>query len=319
MDPTPHLLPPHQVTVFDVASGEVQGRVVDFLRRAGLGRGEVLSSPESFRSIPFGISNTTVLAIGVLDGRDGIVRIFDREAPLLGVDRAAEQQATRHAAALGLTPKIIWAAPDGILSERAIGRHIPHAALLEDGVIQEAFLSAIRRLHQSEAKLKTFNPRELIREYVRLAERLKVTFDSRFATAWKHYERAADQLERVSAMLVPCHNDLSGSNVLWSDANGIELLDWEYSGLNDPLYDIAKFTVHHSLDREIAQELLLRFDPALRSDQVAQFHAQRIVAAMWQVCWLYVQSEVSEVHFDFRAEAARRLEQFLNLVHAEAR
>ena len=48
-------------------------------------------------------------------------------------------------------------------------------------------------------------------------------------------------LEASPAALVPCHNDPWPGNLL--DADGpdgrIYLIDWEYSGMNDPMWDLA--------------------------------------------------------------------------------
>ena len=49
-------------------------------------------------------------------------------------------------------------------------------------------------------------------------------------------------LEASPAALVPCHNDPWPGNLL--DADGrIYLIDWEYSGMNDPMWDLAGLSV----------------------------------------------------------------------------
>ncbi len=49
-------------------------------------------------------------------------------------------------------------------------------------------------------------------------------------------------LEAYPAPLVPCHNDPWPGNLL--DAGGrIYLIDWEYSGMNDPMWDLADLSV----------------------------------------------------------------------------
>ena len=49
-------------------------------------------------------------------------------------------------------------------------------------------------------------------------------------------------LEVSPAAIVPCHNDPWPANLL--DADGrIYLIDWEYSGMNDPMWDLADLSV----------------------------------------------------------------------------
>ena len=56
-------------------------------------------------------------------------------------------------------------------------------------------------------------------------------------------------LEASPAPLVPCHNDPWPGNLL--DADGrIYLLDWEYSGMNNPMWDLADLSVEAGFDPE---------------------------------------------------------------------
>ncbi|OOF69926.1 choline/ethanolamine kinase family protein, partial [Rodentibacter caecimuris] len=47
--------------------------------------------------------------------------------------------------------------------------------------------------------------------------------------------------------LVPCHNDLVPENILISD-NKTYFIDWEYSGMNYPLFDISALFLESNLD-----------------------------------------------------------------------
>jgi thiamine kinase-like enzyme len=40
---------------------------------------------------------------------------------------------------------------------------------------------------------------------------------------------------------VMCHNDAQPSNFIWTEAEKMWLVDWEFGGMNDPLYDVACF------------------------------------------------------------------------------
>ena len=72
--------------------------------------------------------------------------------------------------------------------------------------------------------------------------------DGFYEVGWK--ARAARRaLETSAASLVPCHNDPWPGNLL--DADGrIYLIDWEYSGMNDPVWDLAGLSVEAGFDPE---------------------------------------------------------------------
>ncbi|MGN0144890.1 MAG: NTP transferase domain-containing protein [Clostridium sp.] len=59
-----------------------------------------------------------------------------------------------------------------------------------------------------------------------------------------------DELKKCNRVLVPSHNDLVSENFV-KDVNGrIYLIDWEYSGLNDDMWDLAAL----SLENEFSED-----------------------------------------------------------------
>jgi thiamine kinase-like enzyme len=52
-----------------------------------------------------------------------------------------------------------------------------------------------------------------------------------------------------------CHHDLHALNMLFDADGRLWLIDWEYAGLNDPVYDLASYVRQHGLPR--AQRLHL--------------------------------------------------------------
>jgi thiamine kinase-like enzyme len=54
----------------------------------------------------------------------------------------------------------------------------------------------------------------------------------------------------------PCHNDLVKENILWDGENDIYLIDWEYAGMNDPLWDISSYILENELNEEEEEYML---------------------------------------------------------------
>ncbi len=65
------------------------------------------------------------------------------------------------------------------------------------------------------------------------------------------------QFEEINKEIIlrPCHNDLVPENMLLQD-DRLFFIDWEYSGLNDPLFDIATIIEEAHLSKEAADFLL---------------------------------------------------------------
>ena len=65
---------------------------------------------------------------------------------------------------------------------------------------------------------------------------------------------AARALAVLPTDSVPSHNDLSADNII-DDGRRLWLIDFEYSGNNDPCYDIADLASQASLDDDRAAML----------------------------------------------------------------
>ena len=59
-----------------------------------------------------------------------------------------------------------------------------------------------------------------------------------------------DELKRCGAVLVPSHNDLVSENFVKDTEGRIYLIDWEYSGTNDDMWDLAAL----SLENEFTED-----------------------------------------------------------------
>lgn len=88
-----------------------------------------------------------------------------------------------------------------------------------------------------------------------------------------------------------CHRDPTAPNVLETPAGALRLLDWEYAGPGDPLYDLAVIIEHHALDDAAADTLLEAWAGGGATDtHVRQARerlgrareAYRLVAQLWQ-------------------------------------
>lgn len=69
---------------------------------------------------------------------------------------------------------------------------------------------------------------------------------------------------------VPCHNDPSPGNFFWQDGN-LFLHDWELAGLNDPMWDLAHFSVLAQIEPEKIFNFYTTSDPLAR-EKINFFH-----------------------------------------------
>jgi thiamine kinase-like enzyme len=58
-----------------------------------------------------------------------------------------------------------------------------------------------------------------------------------------------------NTILVPCHNDTVPENFIIDDTGRTYLVDWEYSGMNDPCWDVAAYILESKLSADAIQYL----------------------------------------------------------------
>ncbi len=93
------------------------------------------------------------------------------------------------------------------------------------------------------------------------------------------YDRYADRAKRLGAVLTqtrqltaPCHNDLMPGNFIESDGPGSHLwiVDNEYSGNNDPYYDLGDAINELELDPGLAEQLVFEYHGEDRPTELAR-------------------------------------------------
>lgn len=62
-----------------------------------------------------------------------------------------------------------------------------------------------------------------------------------------------------NTVLVPCHNDTVPENFIVDNSGKTYLVDWEYSGMNDPSWDVAAYIVESKLTEEAILQLLQNY------------------------------------------------------------
>ena len=110
----------------------------------------------------------------------------------------------------------------------------------------------LRDLHESK-DFRMDNEFNMFRELEKYEEILRKD-DGQFFDDYEEVREKVmaleQELERCNRVLVPSHNDLVSENLV-KDVNGrIYLIDWEYSGLNDDMWDLAAL----SLENEFSED-----------------------------------------------------------------
>ncbi len=173
-----------------------------------------------------------------------VLRVNGAHADALGIDREAERDAARAAERRGVGAEIVcFLEPEGHLVTRLIrGRGFPWdaAPALEDAL---RMLDVLREVHAFPATKRVFSPFGVVRRYL---ERTR-------SAGGPLPDDAPDLLARVRSLEQRgsegqrcfCHNDAGLGNFIAGEDGRMRLIDWEYAGMNDPLFDLATLIVGH--------------------------------------------------------------------------
>lgn len=158
------------------------------------------------------------------------------------IDRKKEQQNTITAAALGLGPEVPYFDPQ---SGVKLSAYIPGARTLNGKAARleaniKRVTSLLRKLHNSQAPMEgSFDVWREYEEYKRIIEAEKGQWYPGFSDMEKFLWKLKGDLGRLGVERKPCHNDLVAENLIQDGQGRMYLIDWEYSGLNDPMWDLA--------------------------------------------------------------------------------
>lgn len=134
-----------------------------------------------------------------------------------------------------------------------ISEYIENAETLNNDTAKLNFsevANILRQLHTSEIIFQNeFNVFDEIRKYEKLIYEAGAKFYEEYENVKRKIKEIEGILKKLNINLVPCHNDTVPENFLRKD-NKIYLIDWEYSGMNDPMWDLAAFSLENELTNE---------------------------------------------------------------------
>ena len=114
----------------------------------------------------------------------------------------------------------------------------------------------LKKLHNSQIIFPNiFDPFKEMKRYEELINKEDGKFYEGYFELKKEVFKLKEVLKSFNIELVSCHNDTVPENFL-KKGNNLFLIDWEYSGLNDPIWDLAAFSIESNLSDDEEKELL---------------------------------------------------------------
>ncbi len=242
----------------------------------------------------------------VVAGTPFFVRIPGADTELLAVDRGNEIFNTVAAAAAGVAPRVVQTVPDWdvFVLEWLDARTMSNETLRAAGM-PTRIAAALRQLHAGPRFRDDF-------DMFRVAERYLALVDERRIAIPAGYRGHLGQIPRIEAALaahpaatVPCHNDLLAENYL-DDGARLWLVDWEYSGNNDPAFELGNTAQELGYDDAQVEELCAAYFGEATPAHLARMRLQMIMSDVGWTLWAAIQARISTIDYDFTGWADER-------------
>jgi thiamine kinase-like enzyme len=267
----------------------------------------VLAGRTLVEELSGGLTNRNLKVI--LDSGDAlVVRCSSADAGLLGIDRDAEFHNSRVAASAGVAPRVVDYRPDlgTLVIDFVTGTTLSDASFANEEVLKRA-AEACRQLHAGPRFTGDFDM------FTRQAGYLAIVKERgfRLPEGYEQHLVAFDNVRRVldanPRPTVPCNNDLLAANFI-DDGSRVWLIDYEYSGNNDPCFELGNTATECEFTPELTEAWVRAYFGVERPADLARVHLQSLCSQYGWSLWGFIQAETSPIDYDFSAWGQQRFE-----------
>lgn len=226
------------------------------------------------------------------------------------IDRAVEVHNARAAERAGVAPAVLWADEgSGAMVTRAImgiETMTPANFRTRQGAPSRAG-AALARLHGSGQSFRfRFELFAMIEDYLKILSTRDVALPEGYHDVVAAAGPVGAALAAHPVPLAPCHCDPLCENFL-DDGDRMWIVDWEYSGMNDPTWDLGDLSVEAEMD-EMQEDALLRgyFGRAPTAAEKGRVVIYKAMCDLLWTLWGLIQLADGNPASDFRAYADGR-------------
>jgi thiamine kinase-like enzyme len=166
---------------------------------------------------------------------------------------------------------------------------------------------ACRRLHGGPRFAGDFDMFVIQRQYRAVARQHGFAIPAGYDELAPALRAARQALSARPAPAVPCNNDLLAANFI-DDGSRLWLIDYEYSGNNDPCFELGNIAGESGLSRDALAGLVTCYFGAPLRHKIARARLLDLVARYGWTLWGAIQHATSPLDFDFWAWAMERYE-----------
>jgi thiamine kinase-like enzyme len=255
------------------------------------------SQKVSITPLSGGLTNTNFKE--VVDGMPYFVRVPGESTELLAIDRDNAYHNTKAAGEAGVAPKIVHhlAGYNVMVIEFLDGITMSRDSLNAPGM-PTRMAQSIKKLNQGPRFLLDFNMFRLTEYYLSLCSERGIKIPDGYNERMETVKRIEQAMDVKPLAALPCNNDLLAENYI-DDGRQLWLIDYEYSGNNDPTFELGNTCQEMQFnDAQIAEVCTAYFGEANFS-MIARMKLNMIMSDVGWGLWAAIQADISTIDFDF--------------------
>ena len=264
------------------------------------------SLPRTVIELPGGLTNRNFKII--TENGAFVARVASGGSELLAIDRTNEYRNSVRAAAAGVgAPVIEYQPAAGVLVLRFLeGRTLANADVADPGRLAR-IARACRQLHEGERFDGDFDMFEIQRRYRSVVAERGIAIPAGYDDLMGKFAAAARALAVRDEGTVPCNNDLLAANFI-EDGEKIWLIDYEYSGNNDPCFELGNIWGECQLPDDALADLVAEYYGQPLRNKIARAMLLGLAGKYGWTLWGAIQAAVSPIDFDFWSWAMERFD-----------
>ena len=233
------------------------------------------------------------------------------------INRTNEVVMAKAAAAAGVSPQVIHADPNSgiMVTRRVVATTMsPEKFRTTSDAVARAG-HALAKLHRSSGSFPSrFELFAVMEDYFKILVSKNYALPDGYQHAMQEAHAIRNTLAKHPVPLVPCHCDPLCENFL-DDGKLMWIVDWEYGGMNDPMWDLGDLSVEGSFTPEQDLELIHAYfgGTASPADGARMVIYKAMCDLLWAL-WGLIQHANKNPAEDFAAYAANRFKRCKDLM-----
>jgi thiamine kinase-like enzyme len=164
---------------------------------------------------------------------------------------------------------------------------------------------AIKQLHVGPRFLTDFNMFRLTEYYLKVCDERDIPIPNGYLERMPIVEQIEKAMLVNPLPTVPCNNDLLAENYM-DDGNVLRLIDYEYSGNNDPCFELGNTCQEMEFDEARIQEVCAAYFGSASPSKIARMKLNMVMSDVGWGLWAAIQEKISTIEYDFWGWAIER-------------